>query len=348
MDRPIAKKGIIVIFLLYALTLNVSSAAEANSEPSSPYCGLYCVHAAAHALNKPCTFEALVDHTYMNGSYGSTADDLCRALADNSLSGKIVGAMTTNQLWLTDAPVILHVRAPGADTGYRHWILFLGFDGTKVRIYDPPRSVTTVSLEELLSIWDGVGIMTSAPGRVSGAVDLPLIWLPLVALAGLMLWSLHGCRKKAVVLLAVAAAVVVVRHVFLPGGFVGARAALDNIMASHFPSVSEEIDYDQFEKFRKAPDAIVVDARLPSAYRAEHIPGAISVPPALGFSALKDILATVPKDRHVLLYCQSEHCGWSSEVANHFLPRGYRRVSVYRGGMNDWRARQGQRAAIHP
>src|SRR5439155_11835789 len=121
-----------MIMILCALSLSMLSAAETNSEPSSPYCGLYCVLAAAHTLKQPCAFESLIDHGYLHGSYGSTADDLCRALADNGVSGKVVEAMTTNQLQLANAPVILHVRGPGADSGYRHWILFLGFDGTRV------------------------------------------------------------------------------------------------------------------------------------------------------------------------------------------------------------------------
>ncbi len=332
-----------MIYCLCALVLNASPAAEDEMEFSSPYCGLYCVQAASHTLDKPCAFESLVDHAYLNASYGSTADDLCRALKDNGLGGKVVGNMTTNQLRMTDTPVILHVRAPGS-TGYRHWILFLGFEGTRVHIYDPPRTLTTISLEDLLSIWDGVGITTSVPPQAASVVDLPFVWLGLVSLAGLLLWPLRGYRRKGLILLAVVAVVVAVRHLLLPGGFVGARRGLDNVMAAHFQSTAEEID--QFEKFREVSDTIVVDARLPAAYREEHIPDAISVPPALGFSALNDILAAIPKDRHVLVYCQSERCGWSDDVANYFLPRGYRRVSVYRGGMSDWRTHQRQQPSL--
>lgn len=336
-----------MIFSLYAFAVLAAPEVEREVEFASPYCGLYCVQAAACALNKPCAFETLLDDAYLNAVYGSTADDLCRALKDCGLSGKIVASMTTNQLRMTNTPVILHVRAPGA-TGYRHWILFLGFEGTGVHIYDPPRTITTISFEDLLSIWDGVGITTSMPPQASGAVDLPLAWLALVALVGLLLWSLRCYRRKGLVLLTVVMVAVLVRHMLFPGGFFDARSAIDNVMAAHFQSAAEEIGYAEFEKFRKSPDAIVIDARLPSNYRVEHIPDAINVPPALGFSALQDILTTIPNDRHVLVYCQSERCGWSDDVANYFLPRGYRRVSVYRGGINDWRARQSQQANHRP
>jgi rhodanese-related sulfurtransferase len=336
-----------MIVYLCAIALQSAPAADADVELASPYCGLYCVQAAGHALNRPCAFDVLLDNAYLNAPFGSTAADLCRALVDIGLNGKVVGNMTTSQLRMTNTPVILHVRAPGA-TGYRHWILFLGFEGRRIQIYDPPRAVSSVTLEDLLSIWDGIGIVTSVPPDRAIVVDLPVDWLVLVLLCGLLLWALGNYRRKALALLTAVVFVVGARHALFPGGFVGAGSALDNVIAAHFRSTVQEIGYEQFETLRKRPDSLVVDARLPSSYRTDHIPGAINVPPALGISALNKILGTIPKDRHLLLYCQSLGCHWSEEVAQYFLPRGYRRVCIYRGGMNDWRERRTQQAIIPP
>lgn len=78
-------------------------------------------------------------------------------------------------------------------------------------------------------------------------------------------------------------------------------------------------------------DAYVLDVREPWEYEAGHIPGAVSIPQA--DLALR--LAEVPKDRDVLVVCQS---GVRSLRAAGFLKGiGYDRVINLAGGTGGWK-----------
>lgn len=142
-------------------------------ESPSHYCGLHCVYAVAQVHGVRFNFESLVDAKYLTGRDGSTAANLSSALSDVGLHGDERAFLTIDRLRFIDQPLILHVRSPGLGAQYRHWVLFLGFDGDRLRLYDPPRDLGNVTAAELLSIWDGAGIIVGK-NRQSAATSIPL------------------------------------------------------------------------------------------------------------------------------------------------------------------------------
>ncbi len=82
----------------------------------------------------------------------------------------------------------------------------------------------------------------------------------------------------------------------------------------------------------------LIDARIEESYRDGHIPTAISIPGYL-FNRDEDI-AALPADRNRVLitYCSSGHCGVADFVGERLLDRGYRRVFIYEEGVDGWRA----------
>jgi rhodanese-related sulfurtransferase len=77
-------------------------------------------------------------------------------------------------------------------------------------------------------------------------------------------------------------------------------------------------------------DIVVVDVRLPSDYRAGHIPGAINLPKGRWQNA-----RALSKDKLHILYCYSQTCHLAAEAAVELLSRGYR-VQEMEGGFASW------------
>ncbi len=67
-------------------------------------------------------------------------------------------------------------------------------------------------------------------------------------------------------------------------------------------------------------DVVVLDIRPDAEYRAGHIPGARSVPPA----ELRRSLAALPKDTEVVAYCRGPYCVYADDAVRELDRRGYR------------------------
>lgn len=99
----------------------------------------------------------------------------------------------------------------------------------------------------------------------------------------------------------------------------------------------DEIDREALrEKLERGDDLVLIDALGPLSFAAAHIPGAINVPPER-VAALA--WRRIPKlDSEVVVYCANPGCSSSIEVARLLVELGYRNVSHYAGGKEDWRA----------
>jgi rhodanese-related sulfurtransferase len=247
--------------------------------------------------------------------------------------------LTVEQLWLLDEAVILHVRAPSAGLQYRHWVLFLGFDGENVKLYDPPRDVGTVSVAQLLSMWDGMGIVVHRSGAItSPTVPIPL-WFALffvdaAVLIQLLSRWLHGWKLVVPVVLALSAAA----HIVLPHGFLRAPSAVANVQRLFSPAAIPIIDLDQTKQLLASGDCLLVDARLTRAFAEFHLPGAINIPVAAGYLSLNYKASSMGQHRAVVVYCQSKDCEWADEIAIQLAARGVRNIFIFRGGANEWQA----------
>lgn len=67
-------------------------------------------------------------------------------------------------------------------------------------------------------------------------------------------------------------------------------------------------------------DVVVVDVRPVAEYKAGHIPGARSVPPA----ELRRSLAALPKGTEVVAYCRGPYCVYADDAVRELDRRGYR------------------------
>lgn len=91
------------------------------------------------------------------------------------------------------------------------------------------------------------------------------------------------------------------------------------------------ISAKEFEQEQKSMrDGILLDVREPHEFKSGHIPGAKNLP----LSQLKSRINEVPKDKPVLLYCQSGMR--SKRAAALFKKNGISSIVNLQGGIMAW------------
>jgi len=311
------------------------------AEAPSRYCGLFCVYAAAKQRGLDVEFESLVDPDLLTGRFGSSVGNVIDALGRCGMEGYPRAGMTLEQLSTVTKPVLLHVATPTMGHSHRHWVLYLGRDQSgQIHIYDPPRSHGSLSPAELLSVWDGIAVLTEEPSLQSkvpnaGFLVLGVLVIAVTLFAGRWLssWKLLG-------LLVLVSSVVVA--VFPETGVLRSPVAVGGVQARFFKTKFPEIGFAELESRMKQPH-VIVDARPTDAFAYGHIPGAINVPVNGGFVRFSTAAQSLQDNLPVVVYCQSDRCAWGDEVACQLQARGVTNIEVYRGGMNDWHSRRQQR-----
>ena len=90
---------------------------------------------------------------------------------------------------------------------------------------------------------------------------------------------------------------------------------------------------------------IIIDAR---SLTAQHLEAAI--PGALIYEACDAhrFMAGLDKERHVVVYCSCPNDVTAAQVAGQFLANGFHRARPLKGGLDAWRAHQGQAGTPAP
>jgi rhodanese-related sulfurtransferase len=84
-------------------------------------------------------------------------------------------------------------------------------------------------------------------------------------------------------------------------------------------------------------DAIWVDARPDEEFAREHVPGAVSLNEDRWHELLPQFLATWSPDKKVVVYCSSQSCNASREVAKRLRDEAQlKNVFVLQGGWEEW------------
>lgn len=93
----------------------------------------------------------------------------------------------------------------------------------------------------------------------------------------------------------------------------------------------------QVKELFDSREALIIDARDRSAYRAGHIRAARSLPLGEADSLLATFARTIPRDRMLVVYCNGYDCHDSMALAEKLIAAGFRQVYVFEGGYPEWR-----------
>jgi rhodanese-related sulfurtransferase len=91
---------------------------------------------------------------------------------------------------------------------------------------------------------------------------------------------------------------------------------------------------------------VMIDARAASAYQAEHIPGAMSLPAGSPTAEVSAFVAKHGKNTPYVIYCGSGQCGLSKMAADALISQGCSNVKVMPGGFSEYRVSEAKSATV--
>ncbi len=327
------------------------------SASAEPYCGLYCVFAVMRLYDREIDFASLLRPEYISSTKGSTLEELQRAAVDRGLHVAPIGNLTTRALRSSPYPVILHVKTAGRTREYGHYELFLGTKDGKARLCDPPSPVRIVPFAELARRWQGTALVVSDTPIDMAVITRPALWrlagcaFSAAALIGILKWAQSRRRgsfaaasvgrafgasaAQGLGLILASLSLGVIYHYVDEEGFLAGAGATEQIEKDYAGTFIPRVDVADVRRHLEG-DTQFIDARFPRDFDSGHLAGAINLPVNADREQRRDILASIPKDKPLLVYCQSARCTYAERVAIGLVADGYSRVAVVRGGWQEY------------
>jgi rhodanese-related sulfurtransferase len=339
--------------LLAQQDATIASSNDIGKPATHPYCGLYCLYGVLKIYGVEVEFTELVSPRFISSSKGSSLAQLQQAAVDNGLYAEALTGLTRLSLHRTEQPLILLVKSNLQKRQYDHWILFLGMEGGKARIFDSLSGSNLVSLQQLMPLWGGVGLVVRPdPIHVSSLSALGrerlAIWaLSAMALILIFRWGGQALLRhialskelafffsllQASIFCFVAGLCGFVYHFADNTGFFSNTRAVDAIEDAYWFSFVPKLTVPEMAKLINT-EVVIVDARRSHDYEAGHVRGAISLPVDANDSEYHDTMANIPKDAKIVLYCQRLDCAYSESVGRRLSADGYGNISVFKGGL---------------
>ncbi len=315
-----------------------------------PYCGIYCIKAALQTLGIDAPFAELGQPKYLGSYKGSSLGELIRALNDYTAKATPLKGLTPAGLVALETPCILHVRRDGTTESYGHWLLFLGQKEGKAHLFNPPNGEEYLPMEELLYLWDGVGLAVYAEDpspwtvwRVRGIQLLDSLYL--VGMGFLSVWVVFQFLPQGVALSVLGFGL----RLLLSVGFCLVLANLFSMDSLSdrwdlYAAISRSKDKPSFDPITAEElqgrlddsSVVLVDARFGPDFKWGHIPGAISLPIDCGPGQARAVAKQLGTTETVI-YCQSDGCGWSEVIAKTLHLRGVGPIRIFKGGYAQWK-----------
>lgn len=132
------------------------------------------------------------------------------------------------------------------------------------------------------------------------------------------------------------------RRSFITLVLTGAAGAALLLAAPHSLAQPDAVTLDQARAEAEAGRALLVDIRKPD----EHATGVAAGARLLPMSQLAGRLAELPKDRPVLLICNTQNRSRATLLA--LRQRGYTNLQFVQGGMSEWARRRWPLVAPSP
>jgi rhodanese-related sulfurtransferase len=253
--------------------------------------------------------------------------------------------------------MILHLRSSTDQRGYHHWVAFLGVDGNQVRVVDGSHPLETIPLADLMANWDGRAIAVSrepltrsilGEGRLYCAILGLAVVLPMLLLRELIAKedesqtgktrgrSLRSLVRRCATLIVLAAAIGFADHALRDTGFLRNPQAVAEVTRRFFSVDVPERSLAELKTLLAKEDVVVIDARHAADFQRGALPNAISVPIDSTLPERERALRGVQRSAQIVVYCQSEGCRYSDEVAKFLRFNDFSDVSIFRGGYREW------------
>jgi rhodanese-related sulfurtransferase len=313
------------------------------------------------SLGADIDVRSLIAPKFITSTAGSTAIDLRHAAESRGATSKSFVNLDERALVASRTPLILHMRGSSNKSDYNHWVAFLGMEGQRARLFDPPHPIATWSLAEVLANWDGFAIAVSMAPISDEPIydaqrDLLLAILGVAAISYILrafASSMDAVRQRATaampgkqravriavqisILLGSATAFAALYHTSSVVGFLKNPTAVAEVSRRFFSPDIDEVSLADVKLATQDRDSLIIDARHDDAYRGGTIPRAVNVPISSSVVERQHALRATQRATKIIVFCQSEQCRYADEIARFLKFNGYNDVSIYRGGFQEW------------
>ncbi len=100
--------------------------------------------------------------------------------------------------------------------------------------------------------------------------------------------------------------------------------------------ILRQIGYEEALALHREKKALFLDARANKDFMANHIAGAINLPPDMDESTKVSLLEKHRKEKILVTYCRSATCPLSRNLSQALLGLGYTEILEFSGGMEVW------------
>ena len=356
-ELTIACKKAFMVFSSFALVLgNFHSSFLVGQDRLE--CGLYALVVAAEAVNRPIdSLEFFSDPTkpgsvgdYMDGIYGSSAEQLIEAGKAHGLQMMPINGWTIQGLRSSVHPVILHLGRRGVSARTGHWITYLGEKDGKAYIYDVSRAEKFVTVDYgLLSLdLSGLGIVVG-----DGSIKKASLWAPLlfshigflspflaVMVGGFLIqmtnWMRERIRLQILAIVVFPAIWVYIESTFDSNLPTNQQLVTDWISSKHIEVDFPVVNFEYVEKASLSGRVRIVDTRALEDYEDWHIPNAIHLSVGANFNEFQSIVSNWDRTQKLMVYCATDRCTWSTIVARRLWVFGFKNVCIYEAGAVDF------------
>ncbi len=149
---------------------------------------------------------------------------------------------------------------------------------------------------------------------------------------------LHIVVGAVAIVLASATIGVIVNHVSDRGIPLLAPSEQPASISLPLPPGLEGITPERARDLVGRPEVVVLDARMPEAYREGHLPGALSLPPRDFEERFLDVADQVEAASRVIVYCGGVECSDSIELGERLLEVLPGPIYVMEAGWSGWLA----------
>ena len=314
---------------------SAESVSRVGMGAAGPYCGVYCLYAAAKLSSKEVSLASLLRPEYISSAQGSSVSELLLAAKDLGLHAQAWEQMNSWTLRSCPYPMILRVRADHSFEDYTHFILFLGMNRESAVLMDPLIGLQEVPLPSLLARWAGTGLVVSGrPLAMSDYVWQGRLWLLMwICIPFVTLWGIgrlatalrqscecslrsrfKGIVSSVLILSFLGAAFGGLHHSIRRDGLLATADVQDILSQAHFPHLLQATATTDLE-FAIDSGAVLVDARFPRDFEQDHIAAALNIPVFFGKIRRARALQGISKNRRLVVYCQTQACGFAEKVA---------------------------------
>lgn len=351
--------NIIIIGIALLCFIETTFAEDINAQ--SPYCGIHAIYSAKIILSGDANLVDLYKPEYISSSKGSSINDLKKAAFDNGLYIKPIKNLSVEDLSRTLPNLtILHVKPDLQSKYYNHYVLFLGIQDGKAQIFNPPNRMSLVSFAEIEARWDGVGMIVSNepidwgnvlwPSRVRYCLICAIIVGFVIAIRKLRsaivrikitdrkLVGLHFIQIAGLITIFVL--IGFVYHFSYPSGFLVYPEAVSSIQNAYAGSFIPKVTLGKMQPIVARNNTIIMNARLKNDYDAGHIVQAVNLPINCSMEEYTQIISSLPKNKQIVLYCQSAGCKFAEKMAIRLKDNGFRNLAIIKGGWVEWQKLQ--------